>query len=200
MGCCDVKGLMPLEQALTTMQESLSNVCEEITLPLSQALGYALAEDVKSPINVPPFNNSAMDGYALNQADLQQCSGDNPVALKQIGKSFAGNPYQGDLPTGCCIRIMTGAVMPSCADTVVMQERTTVVDDLITFTATPKLSDNVRLAAEDLKQNQVVLKQGHKLTPRDIPLLASLGLATVAPRFLWLMLATSSISVNYSCS
>ncbi len=179
MGCCDAKGLMPLEQALTEMQASLSNVCEAVTLPLSQALGFALAQDLKSPLNVPPFNNSAMDGYALNQADLINCSPENPITLKLIGKSFAGAPYAGDLPRGCCIRIMTGAVMPDCADTVVMQERTEANEGLITFSQLPKLADNVRLAAEDIKQDQVVLGKGHKLTPRDIPLIASLGLANI---------------------
>ncbi len=179
MGCCDAKGLMPLEQALTKMQESLSNVCEAVRLPLSQALGFALAEDIKSPLNVPPFNNSAMDGYAVNQSDLINCSPDNPVCLKLVGKSFAGAPYSGELPAGCCIRIMTGAVMPACVDSVVMQERTTAAGELITFTQVPKLGDNVRLAGEDLKQGQVVLTKGHKLTPRDIPLIASLGLAEI---------------------
>ncbi|MFT6987413.1 MAG: molybdopterin molybdotransferase [Psychromonas sp.] len=179
MACCDTNGLMPLEQALTEMQASLANVCEAVTLPLPQALGFALAQDLKSPLNVPPFNNSAMDGYALNHADLIHCTPDNPITLTMIGKSFAGAPYTGDLPSGCCIRIMTGAVMPHCADTVVMQERTQARDGAITFSQLPKLSDNVRLAAEDIKQGQTVLCQGHKLTTRDIPLLASLGLATV---------------------
>ena len=70
MGCCDVPGLMPIESALTNMLSELNNVCEPICLPLADTLGYALAEDVFSPLNVPPFNNSAMDGYALSQSDL----------------------------------------------------------------------------------------------------------------------------------
>ncbi len=74
---------------------------------------------------------------------------------------------------------MTGAVMPDGADCVVMQERVQANDDLITFMQLPKLSDNVRLAGEDLKLNQLVLHKGHKLTPRDIPLIASLGIANV---------------------
>ncbi|WP_028866439.1 molybdopterin molybdotransferase MoeA [Psychromonas hadalis] len=180
MGCCDAKGLMPLEQALTKLQSAVTNVCEAISLPLSQALGFALAQDIQSPINVPSFNNSAMDGYALNQADLLDATASNPLSLKMIGKSFAGAPYSGELPTACCIRIMTGAVMPNCADTVVMQERVQATGELITFTQTPKLADNVRLAAEDLQQGQTVLKAGHKLTPRDIPLIASLGIAEIS--------------------
>jgi len=180
MGCCDAKGLMPLEQALAKLQNSVQNVCEAITMPLSQALGFALAQDIQSPINVPPFNNSAMDGYAMNQADLLEATASHPISLQMVGKSFAGAPYTGELPAGCCIRIMTGAVMPDCADTVVMQERTQADGDSISFSATPKLADNVRSAGEDLTQGQIVLKAGHKLTPRDIPLIASLGIAEIS--------------------
>ncbi|MFT6924485.1 MAG: molybdopterin molybdotransferase [Psychromonas sp.] len=180
MGCCDVQGLMPFEQALDKMQTALDNVCQAISLPLAQALGYALAEEIKSPLNVPSFNNSAMDGYAVNRVDLINCSADQPVTLKLVGRSFAGIPYHGQLASGECIRIMTGAVMPGCADSVVMQERTTVKDDLISFTQCPTLADNVRLAGEDIKLGQRVLNKGHKLTPRDIPLIASLGLADIA--------------------
>ncbi|PKG40294.1 molybdopterin molybdotransferase MoeA [Psychromonas sp. Urea-02u-13] len=180
MGCCDAKGLMPLEQALTKLQTSVSNVCEAIILPLSEALGFALAQDIQSPINVPPFNNSAMDGYAMLQADLLAATAENPITLTLVGKSFAGDPYSGSLVSGQCLRIMTGAVMPSCADTVVMQENTLAQGDQISFSKTPTFADNVRLAGEDLVQGQEVLKQGHKLTPRDIPLIASLGIANIS--------------------
>jgi len=180
MGCCDVKGLMPLEQALTKLQTSVSNVCESITLPLSQALGFALAEDIQSPINVPPFNNSAMDGYAMNRADLLDATDKTPIPLTLVGKSFAGAPYHGELAPGCCIRIMTGAVMPSCADSIIMQERTSVCGDQVSFTQPPNLGDNVRKAAEDIALGQTVLSVGHKLTPRDIPLIASLGISEIS--------------------
>ncbi|HEY5715800.1 MAG TPA: molybdopterin molybdotransferase MoeA, partial [Psychromonas sp.] len=179
MDCCDQPGLLALEQALTKIQTSLTNVCQAITLPLSQALGYALAQDIKSPLNLPPFNNSAMDGYALSHLDLQDCSSDNSVTLRLIGTALAGRPYLGELPGGCCIRIMTGAVMPVGADTVVMQEQVVLDNERITFSHSPKLGGNVRLAGEDVQQGQTVLKQGRQLTPRDIPLLASLGLANI---------------------
>ena len=87
MGCCDAKGLMPLEQALTKLQDSVQNVCARISMPLSQALGFALAQDIHSPINVPPFNNSAMDGYAMNQVDLLEATATNLISLKMVGKS-----------------------------------------------------------------------------------------------------------------
>ena len=179
MGCCDGKGLMPLEDALKNMQDALTNTCESITLPLSDALGFGLASDIHSPINVPSFNNSAMDGYAVNRVDLLACGSGESVTLKMIGKSFAGAPYSGDLPAGCCIRIMTGAVLPDCADTVVMQERTQANEKNITFSALPQQHDNVRFAGENIKKDQIVLTKGHKLTARDIPLIASIGLSNV---------------------
>ena len=180
MGCCDAPGLMPLEEALTKLQNAVSNVCEMISLPLPDALGFALAQDIYSPINVPSFNNSAMDGYAVSQADLLAATPANPIVLTMIGSAYAGAPYTGELPRGCCIRIMTGAVMPSCADSVVMQERTDANGDLIRFTQSPRLNENVRLAAEDIAVGQKVLSTGHKLTTRDIPLIASLGLSDIA--------------------
>lgn len=179
MDCCGGKELISIESALIKMQTELTNVCQPVCLPLEQSLGYALANDILSPVNVPAFNNAAMDGYALSQADLQNCSCDQPIVLKLIGRALAGAPYVGEIPSGCCVRIMTGAVLPDGADTVVMQEQVSVSDKQITFTHTPKFADNVRLAGEDLKVGQVVLKQGRRLTPRDIPLLASLGLQTL---------------------
>ena len=179
MSCCDTQGLMPLSDALTTMQETLENVCEQITLPLSAALGYTLSENIDSSLNVPPFNNSAMDGYALNAADLAYCSDSHPVTLTQIGKSFAGIPFNGDIKAGTCVRIMTGAVVPDALNCVVMQEQTTANDEKITFTAAVEINNNVRFVGEDITVGQTVLKKGHKLTPRDIPLLASLGIANV---------------------
>lgn len=180
MSCCDAKGLMPLSDALEKMQGALSNVCDKIILPLSDALGFTLCENIISDKNVPPFNNSAMDGYALHANDLKECSITNPIQLTQVGKSFAGAPFNGEVEAGCCIRIMTGAVVPDSLDCVVMQERSTVTGDLIRFDHAPKLNNNVRFAGEDLNLGQAVLQQGHKLTPRDIPLLASLGIANVA--------------------
>ncbi|MDA7745701.1 molybdopterin molybdotransferase MoeA [Psychromonas sp.] len=180
MGCCDVNGLMPLSIALEKMQSSLSNVCNAITLPLSEALGFTLSENIVSTLNVPAFNNSAMDGYAVKAKDLIACSDSNPITLNMVGKSFAGAPYHGDeIGSGCCIRIMTGAVVPNSLDCVVMQERVDAEGDLITFKHAPQAYNNVRFAGEDLKVGQQVLLQGHKLTPRDIPLLASLGIASV---------------------
>jgi len=179
MSSCDVNGLMPLSDALERMQQSLSNVCETITLPISDALGSILSSDLVSTQQVPSFNNSAMDGYAVLAEDLKTCSDETPVDLTLIGSSFAGSPFTGAVEAGCCLRIMTGAVIPEPFNCVVMQEQCSVKDNVVTFTKQARRNDNVRFAGEDLAIGQLVLQQGHKLTARDIPLLASLGIITV---------------------
>ena len=179
MDCCSAPGLMPLSNALNTLKESLSNVCEERILPLSEALGFTLSDNVISGLNVPPFNNSAMDGYALNADELNGCSDETPIQLTMVGKSFAGAPFEGEIKPGCCIRIMTGAVVPDSLNCVVMQEQCSAEGNNITFRQSVNVNNNVRFAAEDIKVGQEVLYQGHKLTPRDIPLLASLGIVNV---------------------
>lgn len=174
MGCCDIKGLKKVEVA---MQEMLDNICgveDTLILALSDALGCILAEDITSPINVPPFDNSAMDGYAVRLTDLAQS-----LTLPMAGKSFAGQPLTKQWPVASCIRIMTGAPVPAGTEAVIMQENTTVSEAGVTFSAMPKAGSNIRLTAEDIAEGDSVLSRGRRLTPRDIPMLASIGIAAV---------------------
>jgi len=142
---------------------------------LRDALGGVLHEAVTSPINVPPHDNSAMDGYAIHSADIK---GDS-FTLRQVGIAFAGQPYMGDIEAGECIRIMTGAMMPTDCDTVVMQEHVEVNGNLITVHGTQQAQQHVRYAGEDLKAGELALQQGHKIRPACLGLLASLGLSEV---------------------
>ncbi|MEZ9230293.1 molybdopterin molybdotransferase MoeA [Vibrio amylolyticus] len=175
MGCCDAPGLMPLEDAMDKMLSRIKPIKTTQRLPLADALGYVLAEDVLSPIFVPPFDNSAMDGYALRLSDL-----DDSKTLPLAGKSFAGQPFEGDWPAKTCIRIMTGAKIPSGCDAVVMQENTNVTDDGIVFNQTDIApQNNIRPLGDDIRQGDIVLEQGARLTPRDIPMIASLGISHV---------------------
>lgn len=112
-------GLMPLETALTQMLSRITPLTAVETLPLVNCFGRILATDIVSPLDVPGFDNSAMDGYAVRVADL---SADKPLPV--AGKAFAGQPYQGEWPAGTCIRIMTGAPVPAGCEAVVMQEQT----------------------------------------------------------------------------
>lgn len=175
MGCCDAPGLMPIEDALEKLLAPVKPIQATLQLPLAEALGFVLAEDIRSPINVPPFDNSAMDGYAVRIRDLSSGS-----ALPVAGKSFAGQPFEHDWPEGTCVRIMTGAKIPQGCDAVIMQERATVTEQGITFSvgAVPA-GENIRPAGDDVKQGNVVLEKGARLTVRDIPMIATLGIARV---------------------
>ncbi|MFQ2059675.1 molybdopterin molybdotransferase MoeA [Aeromonas veronii] len=173
----DTSGLLPLSNALQGMLEQLACCCDSEQLPLPEALGRVLVSDIASPLAVPPFDNSAMDGYAVRLADL--ASG---TPLIMAGKAFAGQPYQGEWPAGHCVRIMTGAPVPAGTDAVVMQEETQADGDRITFLAQPEPGQNIRRAGSDIGKGACVLPAGTRLTPREMPLLASLGVATVTVR------------------
>lgn len=145
-------------------------------LALRDALGRVLAEDIISPFDVPPFANSAMDGYALAAADLHN----PPVSLRCVGQAFAGQPFAGTVQSGECIRIMTGAIVPDGCDTVIMQEQAEVDDDNIQFSGEHRGGDNVRLAGEDIARGQIVVSKGRRVNAADLGLLASLGRSEVS--------------------
>ncbi len=172
--CCAKPGLLTLDQALQQLTTSVSPVQECEHIPLALADGRVLAEAVISSIQVPPHNNSAMDGYALKANDLQTTQ-----TLPLAGESFAGHPFVGECPAGHCIRIMTGATIPQGTDTVVMQEHIEVTASGIRFLKPVTLGSNIRLAGEDIPQGATILNAGHRLRPQDLGLLASLGLAEV---------------------
>lgn len=177
-GCMDDydPNSMPVAQARKYIRNYLSPVVTKECVPLRNSLGRVLAEDILSPCNVPNHDNSAMDGYAFNADDIQAIGSTN---LEVIGTAFAGKAFEGKIGSGECVRIMTGAVMPQGADTVVVQERVTVEGDTIGFTEAQKRGMNMRYAGEDLKQGQVVLVAGHLMRPADLGLIASLGFGEV---------------------
>ncbi|UYU33105.1 molybdopterin molybdotransferase MoeA [Siccibacter colletis] len=167
-------GLLPLDIALNQMLSGLTPVSGSETLPLVQAFGRVLARSVTSPLNVPGFDNAAMDGYAVRLSDL---AAQNPLAV--AGKAFAGQPFHGDWPAGTCIRIMTGAPVPEGCDAVVMQEETTVSEAGVQFTAPVRAGQNVRLRGEDIREGAVVFEAGQTLSAAELPVLASLGIPEV---------------------
>jgi molybdopterin molybdotransferase len=173
--CCSAPGLLPFEQALSKMLTQVSPITEILTLPIDQALHYVLAQNIASPLNVPPHDNSAMDGYAFA---IESLKADKTLTL--VGRSMAGAPFQGECKQGECIRIMTGAKMPDCCDSVEMQENVSVEGESISFLEDKSFGSHVRKAGEDIQLNQQVLLAGHKLTAVDIGVLASLGVAEVS--------------------
>ncbi|OLQ84292.1 molybdopterin molybdenumtransferase MoeA [Vibrio ponticus] len=175
MGCCDAPGLMPIEEAMDKMLSRIKPIQTTLQLPLAEALGYVLAEDILSPIFVPPFDNSAMDGYAVRINDLAESN-----TLPLAGKSFAGQPFEGEWAQGTCVRIMTGAKIPEGCDAVIMQENTQVTEQGILFLQEEvKPQSNIRPTGDDIKQGDIVLPKGARLSPRDIPMIASLGVSHV---------------------
>ena len=148
---------------------------------LFDALGRVLAQDVISPISVPAHNNSAMDGFAFDAAQLHI---DQPLTLRVVGTALAGKAWQGKVNAGECLKIMTGAILPDGLDTVVPQEFCQIdsAHDVTTVIIPPntlKAGDNRRLMGEDLMQGQPALKAGQHLTPAALGLVASLGLPDV---------------------
>ena len=166
---------MPVDQARQYIKSFLDPVEHKESINLHKALGRVLAQDIRATHNVPNHDNSAMDGYAFNADDLNE----GLTRLKVTGAIFAGNPLTGSFVRGACVRIMTGAAIPTGADTVIAQERVETLDDSIQFKDIPTRGANVRLAGEDLQSGQVVLHIGHRISPADLGLIASLGIGEV---------------------
>ena len=159
----------------------LSKLVEPITeieeSGIFDALDRVLAADIISPISVPPHDNSAMDGFAF---DGTQLTADALLSLKVIGTALAGKAWTGQVQRGECVKIMTGAIMPSSLDTVVPQELATLTGDQITIPPNVlQAGDNRRHLGEDLMQGQPALQKGELLTPAALGLVASLGLDSV---------------------
>nr|WP_297348595.1 gephyrin-like molybdotransferase Glp [uncultured Glaciecola sp.] len=172
-GTCDSPGLMPIEQAMQLIMDTITPFSEVKNCHIDEALDRVIAQDIISPINVPAYDNSAMDGYALRYADFLKTK-----TLAQVGKSFAGNSFEGKMQLGQCVRIMTGAQIPEGADTVVMQENATANEDQITFVEATQ-GDAIRPAGDDIQKGAIVLRVGARISPIDIGLLASLGIASI---------------------
>lgn len=168
--------LLSVQQALDYIRAALRPIEGFEQRALRDGLDRVLAADILSPIDVPPHANSAMDGYALRAADLPT-NGEKPLHV--IGTAYAGHPYSGQLVSGQAVRIMTGANIPAGADTVIMQEQVRREGDTIYVGSGHQAGEHVRQSGEDIATGQAVLGCGRLLTPADLGLLASLGIAEV---------------------
>jgi molybdopterin molybdotransferase len=170
---------MPVAKARALIGSFLSPVTAIERVHVREALGRVLAQDIVSPIDVPGHDNSAMDGYALRFADLSTSA---DTVLARVGESFAGKPWTGTIASGQCVRIFTGGVMPAGADTVVMQERATEVDNEVRIApgAVSKSGQNRRFAGEDLRAGQTVFAAGQRVRPAELGMIASLGVGEVS--------------------
>jgi len=169
--------LISAEDALQRISQALSPVQGYTQLAIRHALGRVLAEPVKAPVNVPAYDSSMMDGYALRGGDLPR---QGTATLQVIDTVYAGRPVNKTLQAGECVRIFTGGVVPAGADTVVMQEHVAVLaDQQIAIEANHQAGQFVFHSGDDIQLGQTVLAQGKRLLPADIGLLASLGIAEV---------------------
>lgn len=172
------KSLMPLAEALQYILAAVKPLESAVDVPLTEALGRVLAQSVNAAIDVPAYDNSAMDGYALNSRDIK-----TPGTRLSLSQTIAaGHPGQ-VLAPGTVARIFTGAPVPEGADAVVMQENTIAEhgdgNGSILINELPHAGQNIRLKGHDVTAGTVVLQAGHRLQPQDLGLLASLGISSV---------------------
>lgn len=187
----ELQGYDPQALPATTVNSFLSRLVEPVTsheeVDVFHALGRVLSHDVISPVSVPPHDNSAMDGYAFDGAQLTKT---NKLNLRVIGTALAGKAWQGKTGPGDCVKIMTGAIMPAGLDTVVPQEFVTRHTDQAspssgadTIAIPPGLlqaGDNRRKLGEDVMKGRPALQKGELLTPAALGLLASLGIEKIS--------------------
>jgi molybdopterin molybdotransferase len=171
--------LLPLEEMERLIQERVQPIGGKETVALGEAAGRVLAADVIATLDLPPFDNSAVDGYAVRHRDLNP---DAETSLDVAGRVMAGHRPPREVGAGQAVRIFTGAVMPADADTVFMQEDVRTDGDKVIVPPGLKAGANRRLAGEDMKAGAVALPAGRVLSPADVALAAALGLTTLAVR------------------
>lgn len=183
---------MTTDTGMILVEEALERVLADIRpltptrVPLADANGLVLADDVRSAISIPPLPNSAMDGYAIRAEDVAAAA-KSPVVLPVVGEIAAGSPPEPAVTAGAAVRIMTGAPVPPGADAIVRLEDTDEESrratgkplDAITIYASPRVGTSIRAAGEDVKAGEMVLSKGTELTPARLGVLASVGMATV---------------------
>jgi molybdopterin molybdotransferase len=161
---------MPVADALTRILEGATPPPSELA-PLGEAHGRVLAEDIAALGTQPPADVSAMDGYAVRAADIATV----PVTLKLIGEVAAGHPFAGTVGQGEAARIFTGGVLPSGADTVVIQENTTRTENSVVVSEPAARRKNVRIQGLDFAEGEILLRRGQRLTDRDVMLAAAMN-------------------------
>jgi molybdopterin molybdotransferase len=170
-------------------EEALARVISAVPTPASESIAVAdadgrfLAQDIASPIDLPPFDNSAMDGYAVRAADVASAKPNFPVRLRLVGRVAAGEKFVGDVPSSACVRLFTGSPLPDGADAVVMQEDTKVdsaAPKEVMVLESVKPWENVRFQGEDIKRAATVAAKGDALTVGRMALIAATGNVEVA--------------------
>jgi len=174
--CDNPRGLLTLDQAVDRLLGNVLPIRGEERLPLVQALGRILSADISSPVDLPCFNNSAMDGYALHASEALP-----GATLRVTGSAFAGRPFAGVVGSGECVRIFTGAPLPEGADAVIVQEEVERQAGLLVLRCSRAVrsGENIRHQGEELKRGEGLLSAGKILRPADLGLLAVAGCSDV---------------------
>ena len=171
--------MIPVEEALNQILEKIPRLgCER--LPILQARGRVLAEDIHCPRNIPPWDNSAMDGYAVRWEDIHGAAREKPAVLRVLGDLPAGRVFQGRGASGEAVRIMTGAPLPEGFDTVVQVEDTEKDGDRVKILDPPGKGRNIRFSGEDVRAGEKIMEAGDLLRPAHIGMLASLQRSMVS--------------------
>jgi len=164
--------MISVTQAIQIVQKNVQPRHDSIKKGVSNALGYILFDDVTSPMHMPPFRQSAMDGYALCLHDA--------LNYQVVGEVKAGDNNQPELRSGEAVRIFTGAPVPSSANAVIMQEKVMLEGNAITLETIPTLNDNIRSLGEQIEKGQIALTKGTTLNSAGIGFLSSLGITEIA--------------------
>jgi len=166
--------MLSVEDALAQVLSAFRPLGPE-RMPLLETLGRVLAEDVYADINIPPHDNSAMDGYAVIAADAAGAGPETPVRLRVTENLAAGYVAQQQVVTGTAIRIMTGAPVPGGADAVIRFERTEQEGEWVDLYFAPPVGNNIRYAGEDVRAGDLILRKGTQIRPQEVGMLAALG-------------------------
>ena len=165
-------------EALRILHENLPTP-QRISVPIEEAFGLYLFEDIKAPDSSPRYTNSAMDGYAVRWSDCARASAETPVRLKIIGESQAGIPFNGEVTADCAVRISTGAMLPDGADTIIRVEDTEEHQGAVDILAVKAQGQDVRHKGEEFAEGQLLFLKGDNLGARELALMAAVGMHTV---------------------
>ena len=164
--------LVVYDEAISLLLQQARPVRETESVPLGEALGRILAEEIASPLNVPPLDNSAMDGYAVRTGEI------TPGKPMPVSQRIPAGTVGTELEPGTCARIFTGAPVPPGADAVIMQERAADhANNAVSFESVPRPGDNIRSAGEDIRTGDMILEPGNRIEPQHLGLAASVGLS-----------------------
>ena len=175
----EFKRLTPYRKALEMVLNDIEEIEETEELPLDDALGRVLAEDVISPIELPPFDRSAVDGYAIRAEDTFQAREYSPVELEVIDEITAGMESKKEVTNGKAVKLMTGNKMPKGANAVIEQEKVKREGNKIYVLRPVAPGQNVAFKGEDVRKGEVILKKGQVLRPQDLGLLKGIGVKAI---------------------